>query len=132
MNDTSLPLPHSSEPIAPRSSPALIVVTGVLSMVLWMTVIAQLVVFIPKFERLTSEFRIKLPLLTEWIVRDARWAVPALAVVVLLGCIAFGRRSSWPWLFLLILLPLVIDIVVGLSIYFPYMELLEGLEGAAK
>lgn len=130
--DASLPLPHFPEPVAPRRDPVLIVVCGVMSLVLWMLVVAQFLVFVPKFENLASEFRMKLPWLTEWVIRDAGWCVPAILVVAIVACLALGRRSSWPWLFVLILLPLFLNLLVGLSIYFPYMELLEGLETGKK
>jgi type II secretory pathway component PulF len=122
-------------PSAPAASPPnllLMVVSGVLSFLLWLAVVVQFVFLVPRFERLFGEFKMKMPLLTEWVIHHSRWAVPAIAITALLVCISLGRRSRWPWLFLLFLLPLVINVLVGVSLYFPYMVLLDGLEGGGK
>jgi ABC-type polysaccharide/polyol phosphate export permease len=119
-------------PTAPRSNLLLMVVFGLLSLFLWLAVVAQLVFIVPSLERLSGEFRMKMPLLTELVIHGSRWAVPTITVAVLLVCIGLGRRSPWPWLFLLFLLPLVINLLVGVSLYSPYMELMEGLGGGEK
>ncbi len=108
------------------------VVCGVLSFLLWLAVVAQLVFIVPRSEGVFGDFKMKMPLLTEWVIHHSRWAVPAIAITALLVCISLGRRSPWPWLFLLLLLPLVINVLVGASLYFPYMELLDGLGGGGK
>jgi hypothetical protein len=130
-----LPLGHTSTPAASPSNPLLFVVSGVLSFLLWLSVIGQLVFMVPRFERVFGEFRMKMSLmmvLTEWVIRDSRWAVPAITIGTLLVGIGLGRRSPWPWLFLLFLLPLVINVLVGVSLFYLHMELLEGLEGGKK
>lgn len=126
--------PNLDQP-APAASPPdllLIGVSGVVSFLLWLPVVAQLVFVVPRFERTFGEFKMKLPLLTELVIHHSRWAVPAIAIAALLVCISLGRRSRWPWLVLLFLLPLVINVLIGVSLYFPYMELLDGLGGGGK
>lgn len=81
----------------------------------------------PRCQRLFGDFRMKLPIVTEHVIHDSGWAVPAVALATLIVCLALGRRSHWPWLFLLLLLPLVVNVLVCASLYFPYMEMLEGL-----
>lgn len=126
-----LPADHTPTP-PPAPNPLLLVVSGVLSFLLWLPVVGQLVFIVPRCERSLGEFKMKLPLLTEWVIRDSRWAVPAITIVTLLVCIGFGRRSPWPWVFLLFLLPLVINVVVGTSLLIPFMGLIEGLGGGKK
>jgi cytochrome bd-type quinol oxidase subunit 2 len=130
--ETHLPLDRTPAPTALPRDPLLIMVAGLLSMLLWLTVVGQLVFLVPRMERLFGEF--KMPLLTEWVIHDSRWAVPAVTIATLLVCIALGKRSRWAWPFLLILLPLIINVLVGVSLYFPYMELVEGhgLSGGGK
>lgn len=125
--EADLPLEHTPAPSAMPSYLLLMVVSGVLSVLLWLGVVGQLVFLVPRFERLFGEFKMKVPLLTEWVIRDSRWAVPAVTFAAFLVCIGLGRRTPWPWLFLLLLLPLVINGLVGVSLYFPFMELHEGL-----
>ena len=127
-----LPSDRAPEPPAPPLNPLLMVVSFVLSFLLWLTVVCQYVFIVPRVERLFGDFRMKLPWLTEQVLHHYRWAVPAITVAAFLVCIALGRRSSWPWLFLLILLPLIINVLVGVSLYFPNMELLDGLSGGKK
>src|SRR5438552_2340571 len=121
-----LPSDHTPAQAAPPPNLLLMVVAGILSFLLWLAVIGQIVILVPRDERLFGEFGMKVPLLTEWVIRDSRWAVPAITIAAFVVCIGFGRRSPWPWLFLLLLLPLVINVFVGVSLYFPYMEMLEG------
>ncbi len=125
---TSLPPP------TPAAPPNLImfVLAGVLSFLLWLAVAVQLLVLVPRCERLFSDFRMKLPMVTERVIRDSRWAVPAVALATLIVCLALGRRSHWPWLVLLLLLPLVVNVLVGASLLIPYMELLTALDGGGK
>jgi type II secretory pathway component PulF len=130
--EAPLPLDPRSTPAAPPPSPLLIVVSGVVSLLLWLSVVGQLVFLVPTLERAFREFKMKMPLLSEWVIHYSRWAVPAITIAALLVCIGLSRRSPWPWLFLLFLLPLVINVVVGVSLYFPYMELMEGLAGGPK
>ena len=59
-------------PPAQSSNPLLLVVADVLSSLLWLGVIWQLVVFVPRCERLFGEFRMKLPMVTVWVINDSR------------------------------------------------------------
>lgn len=119
---------------APSSSLLLVVVASVLSSLLWLGVIGQTFVLVPRCERLFGEFRMKLPTVTEWVIAGSRWVVPAVTIAVLVVCLALGKRSPWAWLFLLFLLPFVANVFIGVSLYFPYMELLDGfgLSGGGK
>lgn len=130
--EAHLPLDPTPAPTAPQFNLLLMVVSGILSLLLWLAVVGQLVFFVPGLERLSGEFRMQMPLLTQWVIRSSRWAVPTIAVAALAVCIGLGRRSPWPWLFLLFLLPLVINLLVGVSLCFPYLVLLDGLSGAPK
>jgi hypothetical protein len=127
-----LPSNDMPAPTAPPPSVLLMGVSGVLSLLLWLAVVGQLVIIVPRLERLFGDFGIKMPLLSQWVIQHSRWAVPTIAIAALLVCIGLGRRSPWPWVFLWFLLPLVINLLVGVSLYFPYMELLEGLGGGKK
>ena len=132
--EAHLPLDPTPAPTAPPSNPLLMVVSGILSLLLWLAVVGQLVFLVPNAERLSREIPMTMPLLTQWVIYKSRWVVPNLTIAVLLVCIGVGRRSPWPWLFLLFLLPLVINVVVGVSLYFPSMVLLDvmGLGGGGK
>jgi hypothetical protein len=110
---------------------ALLMVSGVLGFLPWLAVVGELVL-LPRLERQYRDFGIKLPLLTEMVLRHSRWAVPTLTLAALLVCIGLGSRSPWLWVFLLLLLPLVLNLVVGVGLFFPYMVLLDGLGGGKK
>ena len=125
-------LPLHPAPPTPPANLLLMVVSGIVSLFLWLGVIGQFTLAVPRFARVSGDFRMKLPLLTEWVVHQGWWIVFAVAIASLFVCLGVGRRSLWPWLFLLFLLPLAVNAVVGASLYFPYMDLLEGLEGGAK
>jgi hypothetical protein len=130
-HDADLPLDHSPKPAAPPRDPLLIVVAGLLSLLLWSAVVAQYVWIVLWVERLFVEFKMKLPWLTQHVVHEGKWAVPAITIATLLVCIALGKRSRWAWPFLLILLPLMINVFLGVSLYFPFLEI-HGLSGGGK
>ena len=130
--EADLQLDHIPASAALPHDPLLIVVAGLLSMLLWLTVVGQLVFFVPRVEQLFVEFRMKMPWLTQHVIHDCRWAVPAVTIATFVACIALGKRSRWAWPFLLILLPFLINVLVGVSLYFPYMALLDGLSGGGK
>ena len=130
--DAELPLDRKPDPAAPPRSLLLIAMAGIVSVLLWLAVVGQFVFMVPRFERILAEFHMKPPLLTEWVIRDSRWAVPAITLAAFLVCIGLGRRSRWPWLFLLIALPFILNVLVCVSIYVPSMELLEGLIAGLK
>lgn len=129
--EAQLPLHHSPES-APSRDPLLMVLTGVVSMLLWLALAGQLFFVVPQVARAFGEFRMKLPWLTELVIAESLWAVPVMAVATLVVCIAFAKRSNWPWAFLLILLPLIINGIVGASLFIPYLEMLDALQGGGK
>jgi heme/copper-type cytochrome/quinol oxidase subunit 2 len=127
MHSADLPMDHASQPPAAPRNLLLMVIWGALSLILWLGVAGQMVFIVPRFEKLFADFKMKTPLMTQWVIVDFWWVVPAFAVAVLLACLA--TRSRWAWLFLLILLPVIVNALIGVSLCFPYMDLLEGLGG---
>ena len=115
------------EQAVPRRDPVLIVTAGVLSLLLWLAVVGQLVFFVPIIEG----FKMKLPWQTELVVNESLWAVPAITIAAFVACVVLGKRSRWAWPFLLILLPLILNVLVCVSFYLPLMEL-HGLSGGGK
>lgn len=88
--ETPLPSDRTPAPAPQPRNPVVIVAVGILSVLLWLAVAVQLVIFVPKAERLFDEFKMKVPALTEWVIAYGRWHVPAIACFVLLACIGPG------------------------------------------
>jgi ABC-type polysaccharide/polyol phosphate export permease len=130
--ETDLLMDRKPEAPAPRRDPLLTVMAGLLSMLLWLTAVSLYVFIIVRLERLFDGFKMKLPWLTELVIHESRWALPAITIAAFVVCIALGKRSRWAWPFVLIFLPLIINVVVGVSLGLAYMELPDGLSGGGK
>jgi type II secretory pathway component PulF len=126
---------RASEPTVPTRSPSIlaIAVCGFFAVVLWWGVAVQSHFIVPRFEKIFLDFKMRLPLATEWTVFVARgiwWVAPACLVASILVC--FIPRSRWVGLILLVLLPLLLNLLIIPSLFFPCMELLDGLNGGNK
>jgi hypothetical protein len=107
----------------------IIVVFAFFSLVFWLGVAVLVVLIVPRFDRLFTDFKLRLPWITERVICDAWWVAPACLAAAALSCVA--KATRWAGLRLLIVAPLVIILLIVASLYFPYMALLEGLGGNA-
>jgi ABC-type polysaccharide/polyol phosphate export permease len=101
------------------------VVSGLFSFLLWVSLIVQLSVYVPRSEKMFDDFKMKLPHATVVTIHHAWWIVPALIVATLAVCLI--ARSRWCWLVLLLALPLALNVFVFLSMFLPQQMLLEAL-----
>jgi type II secretory pathway component PulF len=133
---------------APRT-PSLLVTAVLIALpvLLWGIVLWVLLGVVPRFERSFQEFRLKLPASAEATVSVSRWMVKYWYVVVLMllpglgavGAVTWMLRHlvvrRWPWMVWAaaqIMLPLAVVAFAWLSVWFPYVELLEGLSSQRK
>jgi hypothetical protein len=123
------PLPAAAAPPTQSGAVAWKVILAVVAVTLWLGVAWQVVIHIPRAERIFAEFHMRVPVATELVIRFGQWAIPVLAVTSLLVCLIVRQR--WAWLWLLIVLPAFTNGAVFLSLYVPYSRLIEGLGGAA-
>jgi hypothetical protein len=100
-------------------------VAGIFALVLWLVVAFQVFFVVPKFEKTFLEFKMKLPLMTEWVIRDLWWFASACLIASILFCVI--PRSRWAALIVLVALPLVLNLLIIASLYFPHAALMEGL-----
>jgi type II secretory pathway component PulF len=101
------------------------VILAVLSLALWLGVAAQLFWVAPQARRVFEEFQMQIPWLTRQVVHEFWWVAPACLVAGLV--ISLTARSHGVWFLLMVVLPLILNILVCLSLYLPYKELLESL-----
>ena len=123
-----LPLDHVSQPSAPPArGPSIfaIAVASIFALVFWLFVAFQALFIVPRVEKTFLEFKMKLPLMTEWVMRDLWWFASASLIASILFCII--PRSRWIALIVLVALPLVLNLLIIASLYFPYTALMEGL-----
>jgi hypothetical protein len=121
------PQPGSSTP--PGRNVVVVVVAAVCSAWLWETVAFQIVFVVPRFERLFAEFGLRLPWMTERVIRDAWWIALVCLIVLLFGCM--GQRTRRFGFVLLVLVPLALNLLIIVSLYLPYTALVEALGGNA-
>jgi hypothetical protein len=68
--------------------------------------------------------------MAEFIVNHAWWAVPvytALAILVSLGFIWRRKPLGWIWLFFLLMLPFLLNLILFIPLWLPFARLFEGL-----
>lgn len=123
-----------SEPTAPIHGPSnlAMAVSGFFALVLWLAVAFQSLFIVPRFEKVFSDFKMRLPLATEWVMEMTRgiWCIaPACLIALILVCLI--PRSRWVGFVLIVLLPLLLNLLIIASLYFPYAALVEGLGGNA-
>jgi hypothetical protein len=103
-------------------------------------VVAFLIGYIPRAERVFRDFNMKLPAATELTVVVARWlanywyVLPPFGFLwlilagALLGALRQRHRSlGWLWALLLLLLPLLVGVFAFFAVVSPYVKLLDGL-----
>ncbi len=124
-----------------RTSAATVAIGVAIHGILWFLLFVVMLIVVPRYERLFSDFKMKLPDLTVRVLAASAWCrqywyVVALIAVPLLsgdGILLFliGRSPHrWPgriWLGLWIALPLLAGALVALSIMMPLAQLQEGL-----
>jgi hypothetical protein len=106
------------------------VIAACVGVLLWGGVGWQVFVVVPRMARVFQEFQVRPPLLAQLIVHHSWWIVLALFVLTSLGVVA--ARSRLSWVVLLVVLPLFLNVVIGLSISSPYFQLLEGLSATKR
>jgi ABC-type phosphate transport system permease subunit len=112
--------------VTPREVDWVVFGVGVcFSVLVWLAVLWQLVFYLPKCHRTFDAFNMKLPEATVLVIHHAWWTVPVSVLVTLAVCLA--TRSRWAWLVLMIALPIVLNVVIFLSMYWPQQMLLEAL-----
>ena len=109
------------------SSRAIIALLCTVGVVLWAVVGYLTFVSVPRGERLFTEFRMMIPLLTEFVIRFAFFAVPLLAVMTLIMCVFLRHRLAWLWF--AVGLPILLGGLIFISLYLPITKLLQGLWG---
>lgn len=130
-NPADLPLSNApQEQAAPLSGVVAFAIAGGFSLLLWLAVLFQTVFIVPFFAKTFLDFKMKLPLVTEFVLRDMWWF--SLACLVPSIGFAVVMRPRWIGLSVLVLTPLAINLLIMLGVYFPYAELLEGLAGGPK
>src|SRR5947209_4939937 len=102
-----LPIENTSAPPGPLSS-LFVVTTIVGSSLLWLAGVFQTVFIVPRFEKMFLEFKMKLPLATEWVMRNGLWFVFVCLVVAV--AVSLVLRKPWAWLAVLVLLPVLINL----------------------
>jgi type II secretory pathway component PulF len=105
----------------------LVVVLILLSTVLWVAAAVQVLFVLPRFEKLFNDFAMKIPFVTEQVIRQSWWVAPTCFFVA--GVTCFTTRSRWVRRICLILAPLILNLLMGMSLYFPYTALVAGLGG---
>ena len=91
----------------------------------WLGIWFQMMFFVPRVAATFNEFKMKMPYLTELLMDQLWWIFPAALVVAIL--IGFAVRKRWAWAFLMIVLPLWLNIIVLVCLFLPTMQLLIGL-----
>ena len=97
------------------------------SVLLWLIVVFQAAFLMPKCEKIFSDFKMRTPWLTEQMMHSIWWVTPLLMFGSFFPC-AFVR-SRGAWLILLIGFPVFVNLSVMVNLFFPYLKLLEGLDG---
>lgn len=92
----------------------------------WCGVVFQLMIFVPRSAKLFADFRMRLPYLTELVLQQG-WLLAAIAALVAFGC-CLAIRRNWAWSFLLLLLPMMLNVFILVSLYLPTMYLVIGLQ----
>lgn len=102
-------------------SRAIVVTVIAASAFLWLLAIFQMLFVVPRFEKTFAEFRMRVPYVTEIVIRHGTWFVPVCLLMAIAVC--WMRRSNLMWVLLLVLLPFFLNLVVAGSYYFPYRAL---------
>lgn len=127
-------------PTAPPSSARRLIVT-LLVPVLYLVLLFQLVVVVPRYAKVFAQYGLKLPDLTQfcvdasaWVVAQPVFALSATAVVVIASMVVVNRayrsaqrRRGWV-LFLVYAVPLLAFLVVWLGVAGPHAKLMDGLQ----
>ena len=135
-----LPLDNAARPPASEigglSTLALAIAVG-FGVLLWLVVAFQALFIVPRFEKLFLDFKMKLPFFTELVIGFSRFSrhgwllLPLCLIAAALVCIALTWQSRWAGIVLIVALPLLINLLIIASLYFPYAALVEGLGGNA-
>jgi type II secretory pathway component PulF len=100
----------------------------------WLAPGLELLLVVPSYERTFAEFKVKLPLATEWVINASRWFARYWYVAVLIALalaplvstvfvlVRHQLRSRWLsvvcWL-LVLLPPIVLAVLVAVALYLP-------------
>jgi type II secretory pathway component PulF len=106
---------------------AIMVALVLLSTILWGAVVVVVMFVLPRFEKLFADFAMKLPFFTELVIRHSWWMVTTCFFIA--GVICFTTRSPWVRRICLLVVPLLLNLLIGLSLYYPYTALVAGLGG---
>lgn len=115
-------------PIEPRKfdwAMACISLVAFFSFIFWFGVLTQLAFYVPSSRRLFDDFKMRTPLATDLVLHHWWWLIPGLIVASVAVCLA--TRSRWAWFFFLIVLPLALNVLIFVSMFWPTHLLLEGL-----
>jgi type II secretory pathway component PulF len=135
---------HTSSPDSERPSLGVTVFVIIVPAILWIAVLAELMFFVPIFDRIFADFHLGLPLASEWTIACSHWCIKypyvlpmplAMIVVAIAGSIwlirhQLGKRLlGGVWCAAMMLLPIVVGLLIAVVCYLPYVKLLEGLAG---
>jgi hypothetical protein len=126
------PLDHA--PPGPANGLFLPLVFGTVSLLLWLVVAFQLVFIAPHCEKTFTDFKMKLPLVTEWVLHHA-WLGAPLALIFWTAIsllLMLSKRTRWLGLMLLIAIPLLFNLAILAGLGIPYWELLDALGGGPQ
>jgi hypothetical protein len=110
---------------------------------LWIAVAVELTFVVPHYERLFADFRVKVPWATEVVIASSRWCIKYWYVLIVLAIAGVGlstilirhlAQKPWlgfTWCVAILLLPLLVGFSIWFFCYWPYLKLLEGLQGGA-
>jgi hypothetical protein len=127
-----VPVSLTSTPMAPPRRRRAAIILFALASLLWLIVAFEMFFHVPRLAKLFGEFHMALPRASELVVRHYWWFVPVYTVLTALTCIglAFIRRPSrFGWIFLLIILPLLLNTITLAVLWIPFAKLVEGLRG---
>ena len=129
MQPTDKPLDDDfHDAAAPQGSDVpviLMAVLGFFALCLWLGVAWQMFFYVPQSWQLFDEYKMRLPTMAELVIGHFWWLVPIVILATLAACLA--SRSKLAWLFLLLALPILLNVVIFFSMYLPTQALLEGL-----
>ena len=100
---------------------------GIVAIPFWVACGWLMIFSVPRAERLFADFRMRLPLMAEFVIAWGWLAVPAVLLVACMVGLILQRR--WAIYLSFVVIPAILSTLVFISIYVPIRELTEALGG---
>src|SRR5262249_3785010 len=128
-------------PLPPLSRPGVLppVLMSLVHALLWLPFLRFLLVGVPSFKKIFSDFNMKLPWFTELLIDISDWFLDFLPVVILLALLLLlagavilfflwrSSRTSWVWFLLMFLPPFALFSVSWEAMFVPFIQMMEAL-----